>query len=97
VTVARARDVSDSQCAVHGAVPSAEVSATFARRHRAAVVRRYDARPRVKVTGVLSPERGPRDTRVREVVSLTSRSVPVNGFFGGTGLIRSTQYTSEAV
>jgi hypothetical protein len=24
---------------------------------------RYDARPRVKVTGVLSPERGPRDTK----------------------------------
>jgi hypothetical protein len=71
----------------------------------------------VKVTGVLSPERGPRDTKgarggIPDEAADTAgyRSFPqtygietvesvgvLNGFFGGTGLTRSTQYTSETV
>src|SRR5437016_422276 len=60
-------------------VPSTEVCrprkspATFGSAPPSSRHTRYDARPRVKVTGVLSPERGPRDTKVRGVVSLTRR------------------------
>src|SRR2546427_12103270 len=50
-------------------VPSTEVCrprkspATFGSAPPSSRHTRYDARPRVKVTGVLSPERGPRDTK----------------------------------
>src|SRR2546425_8467035 len=102
-------------------VPSTEVCrprkspATFGSAPPSSRHTRYDARPRVKVTGVLSPERRPRDTKgarggipdeaagysgipqLSETYGIeTVESVGVlNGFFGETGLTRSTQYTSE--